>query len=99
MQVFVREHFTMIAAPVQCDVEGIPKGSHYVRVPIVIGRPNVGRVTCAGVGLSTAALGRVRLMRLLGATPTSVGPDLEIEAGDAGKLAHIGGDDGQPMGD
>jgi hypothetical protein len=23
----------MIAAPVQCDVDGIPKGSHYVRVP------------------------------------------------------------------
>src|SRR5439155_21506933 len=34
MQVFVREHGTMIAAPVQCDVDGIPKGSHYVRVPI-----------------------------------------------------------------
>jgi hypothetical protein len=33
MQVFVREHFTMIAAPVQCDVDGIPKGSHYVRPP------------------------------------------------------------------
>jgi len=23
----------MIAAPVQCDVDGIPKGSHYARVP------------------------------------------------------------------
>jgi hypothetical protein len=33
MQVFVREHCTMIAAPVQCDVDGIPKGSHSVRVP------------------------------------------------------------------
>jgi len=30
----------MIAAPVQCDVDGIPKRSHYVRVPIAIGRPN-----------------------------------------------------------
>src|SRR5439155_9353552 len=40
MQFFVREHCTMIAAPVQCDVDGIPKGSHYVRVPIAIGRPN-----------------------------------------------------------
>jgi hypothetical protein len=30
-QVFVREHCTMIAAPVQCDVDGIPKGSHYGR--------------------------------------------------------------------
>src|SRR6266700_4802109 len=33
-QVFVREHCTMIAAPVECDVDGIPKGSHYVRLPI-----------------------------------------------------------------
>src|SRR4030095_1001841 len=33
MQVFVREYCTMIAAPVQCDVDGIPKGSHYVSVP------------------------------------------------------------------
>jgi hypothetical protein len=29
MQVFVRGHCTMIAAPVQCDVDGIPKGSHW----------------------------------------------------------------------
>jgi hypothetical protein len=29
MQVFGREHCTMIAAPVQCDVDGIPKGSYY----------------------------------------------------------------------
>ncbi len=33
MQVFVRWYYTMIAAPVQCDVDGIPKGSHYARVP------------------------------------------------------------------
>src|SRR5229473_5635502 len=33
MQVFVREHYAMIAAPVQCDVDGIPKGSHYASVP------------------------------------------------------------------
>jgi hypothetical protein len=30
VQVFVRDDFTMIAAPVQGDVDGIPKGSHYV---------------------------------------------------------------------
>jgi hypothetical protein len=30
----------MIAAPVQCDVDGIPKGSHYVRVPIATRPPN-----------------------------------------------------------
>jgi hypothetical protein len=28
MQLFVRDPLTMIAAPVQCDVDGIPKGSH-----------------------------------------------------------------------
>jgi hypothetical protein len=28
----------MIAAPVQGDVDGIPKGSHYLRVPIAIGQ-------------------------------------------------------------
>jgi hypothetical protein len=32
MQVFGRDHFQMIAAPVQCDVDGIPKGSHGVSV-------------------------------------------------------------------
>ena len=30
MHVFVRGDCTMIAAPVQCDVDGIPKGSHLV---------------------------------------------------------------------
>src|SRR6516165_4591761 len=30
MQLFVREKCTMIAAPVQCDIDRIPKGSHYV---------------------------------------------------------------------
>jgi hypothetical protein len=40
MQVFVRDDCTMIAAPVQGDVDGISKGSHYVRVPIAIGPPN-----------------------------------------------------------
>jgi hypothetical protein len=33
MQIFVRCDYTMIAAPVQCDVDGIPKRSHYARVP------------------------------------------------------------------
>jgi hypothetical protein len=38
MQVFVRDHFPMIAAPVQCDVDGISKGSHSVSVsPIKVG--------------------------------------------------------------
>src|SRR5262249_41112582 len=30
MQVFVRDPCTMIAAPVQCDADGIPKESHCV---------------------------------------------------------------------
>jgi hypothetical protein len=38
VQVFVRESFTVIAAPVQSDVDGIAKGSHHVRVPIANGR-------------------------------------------------------------
>ena len=32
MQVFVWDDCSMIAAAVQCDVDGIPKGSHYARV-------------------------------------------------------------------
>jgi hypothetical protein len=32
MQVFVGDDCTMIAASVQCDVDGIPKGAHYIRV-------------------------------------------------------------------
>src|SRR5262249_43539539 len=39
MQVFVRGDCTMIAAPVQCDVDGISKGSHYV----FLKRANDGR--------------------------------------------------------
>jgi hypothetical protein len=33
MQVFVRDHCSMIAAPVQRDVDEIPKRSHFARVP------------------------------------------------------------------
>jgi hypothetical protein len=31
MQLFIRGDCTMIAAPVQRDVDGIPKGSHFSR--------------------------------------------------------------------
>jgi hypothetical protein len=44
MQLFVRDDRTMIAAPVQCDVDGIPKGSHYVRVPIAIRQGSLTRI-------------------------------------------------------
>jgi hypothetical protein len=37
VQGIVRDHYPMIAAPVQGDVDGVPKGSHQVRVPIAIG--------------------------------------------------------------
>jgi hypothetical protein len=30
MQLFVRDNCTMIAATVQCDIDGIPKGLHCV---------------------------------------------------------------------
>ena len=33
MQVFVRRDCTMIAAPIQRDVDRVPKGSHFARVP------------------------------------------------------------------
>src|SRR5574341_1710685 len=49
MHVFVRDHDTMIAAPVQCDVDGIPKGSRHVRVPIAIGPPNGWRLSCGAL--------------------------------------------------
>src|SRR5215475_10392373 len=48
MQVFVRDHCTMIAAPVQRDVDGIPKGSHYVllkRANVHVERPPSGEST------------------------------------------------------
>src|SRR6516162_5661682 len=41
MQDFVRGNCTMIAAPVQCDVDGIPKGSHFrapERVSVLLDR-------------------------------------------------------------
>ncbi len=38
MQVFVPGNCTMIAAPVQCYIDGIPKGSHYV----LLKRANAG---------------------------------------------------------
>jgi hypothetical protein len=43
MQVFVRDDCSMIAAAVQCDVDGIPKRSHYARVPpMAVGQQNFG---------------------------------------------------------
>ena len=49
MQVFVRDHLAMIAAAIQCDVDGIPKGSHRESVPrsgldwksLAAGRPSM----------------------------------------------------------
>jgi hypothetical protein len=50
VQIFVRNDFTVIAAPVQSDVDGISKWSHYVRLPIATGRRNV-RVNRVAAGL------------------------------------------------
>jgi hypothetical protein len=36
MQFFVRGTGTMIDAAVQRNVDGIPKGSHYIRVPPLV---------------------------------------------------------------
>ncbi|CAN7762355.1 hypothetical protein [Variovorax sp. LjRoot178] len=33
MQLLIRNHYTMIAASVQCDVDGIPKWPHRMSVP------------------------------------------------------------------
>jgi hypothetical protein len=41
MQGFVRGHGAMIVAPVQGDVDGIPKRSHGVSVPPIKGRVEV----------------------------------------------------------
>jgi hypothetical protein len=51
MKFFVRGHCAMIAAPGQCDVAGIPKGSHFARE-----RRRVAGV--AGAGAVTAVGGR-----------------------------------------
>lgn len=29
MQVFLQDFYTIIAVPIRCDVNGMPKGSHY----------------------------------------------------------------------
>src|SRR5688572_12171756 len=54
----------MIAAPVQGDVDGIPKGSHYVRVPPVVQRgnlcPHLSRERRTRYSLSTPAARRLR---------------------------------------
>ena len=62
MQVFVREHCTMVAAPVQCDVDGIAKGSHNPRVgrwmsaggPAQRSRPAISATATATAARSTA---------------------------------------------
>jgi len=58
----------MIAAPVQCDVDGIPKRSHYARVPIAMGRPN-------GLGVDPPlAVGSNALLGSVGRSGTLIEP-------------------------
>src|ERR1044071_7074036 len=45
MQFFVRRTCTMIAAPIQGDVDGIPKGSHHARLPAMHDDDNL-RTAC-----------------------------------------------------
>jgi transaldolase len=56
MQFFVRENCAMIAAPIQCDVAGIPKGLHYVKIcrPRSLASP-VGRNGAAFFDLDASA--------------------------------------------
>ena len=56
MQVFVRDHCTMIAAPVQCDVDGITQGSHYV----LLKRPNARTERCGRPSEPTTVTGMAR---------------------------------------
>src|SRR5829696_8826535 len=53
MQVFVRDPHTMIAASVQCDVDGIPKGSHCVSVSPI--SPTKAMIATASSSISKSA--------------------------------------------
>jgi hypothetical protein len=55
MQLFVRDPLTMIAAPVQGDVDGIPKGSHDSGVSHEISIPLL-RSVCTAMVLFTDAI-------------------------------------------
>jgi hypothetical protein len=48
MQLFVRDHGPTIAAPVQGDVDGIPKGSHWLSVSPITVRLDVFTQTGTG---------------------------------------------------
>jgi len=59
MQVFVREHCTMIAAPVQCDVDGILKCDPFIGTALVF-KENVNKSVSAA--LEIHAVKQVRKM-------------------------------------
>jgi hypothetical protein len=52
MYVLVRGPHTMIAAPVQGDVDGIPKGSHYV----LLKQANENKISNGGRGCASLAV-------------------------------------------
>src|SRR3974390_2003638 len=75
MQVFFRRDRTMIAAPVQCDVDGVPKGSHVARVLWVSHRNPDRMATVAHLNASGLARGAASgTGRLWAGRPPSGGP-------------------------
>ncbi len=67
----------MIAAPVQCDVDGIPQGSHGVRVP-PLGEPSNDKDRAeAGAVVGTA-----------GFNPATMGVKQRTETSDATRRSH-----------
>jgi hypothetical protein len=59
MQLFVRDPLTMIAAPVQGDVDGIPKGSHDLGVSHEISIPLLLAVALYAVSVGLLGHGSV----------------------------------------
>src|SRR5215207_2312455 len=55
MQVFVRGNCTMIAAPVQCDVNGIPKESHFAAPLVAQASIRVESMACAIIWFTSRA--------------------------------------------
>jgi len=56
MEVFVHDPHAMIAAPVQCNVYGIPKWAHYARIPSIEFSNKVKTASSTGGAWALAAL-------------------------------------------
>src|SRR5437660_1057966 len=73
MQVFVCGDCTMIAAPVQRDVDGVPKGSHFARVDNLTGLDRYGRISTYPPVPCTRICCPSRIRRVACSTPTTAG--------------------------